>query len=266
MTNLEQILTMPYVDFMAFIKETNRAPGGEKMLVEMAKNTFLNHDKNVLHIACNTWSALRELHKLTGCTWTGIDINTNMVATAIELSKKEHLESKINYEAMNAHSLSFADQSFDISYTTWGMAFVPDKSKAISEMVRVTKDNWFVADIVMYYKQEVPDYLIDEMNTLMNINIQKWDKEFWVSLYESQWLKLFHQFEWEYAYVDNKKLLEYCRQMSFMNKDLTFEESLLVEYKLFRIMSLFAENHKYLGASLLIFRKIAPTDQISLFT
>ena len=267
MENLKKIIEMPYVDFMAFIQETNRAPWWEKMLVEMAKNTFLDKNKKILHIACNTWSALRELNKLTWCWWLGIDINDNMIQTAKTLRDKEWINSsEIDYKVMNWQELDVSDKYYDISYTTWWMAFVPDKSKAINEMVRVTKDWWFIADIVMYYKSDCPDYLIEEMNKLMNINIKKRDKNFWIDIYEWEWLSLFYQYEWEYTVVNNEKLLNYCRLMAWNNKTLSDDERLLVEYKLYWIMSLFVENHKYLWASLLIFRKKAINDQISLFS
>lgn len=264
--NLKKILNMPYVDFMAFIKETNRAPWWEKMLVELAKNTFMNESKKALHVACNTWSSLRELHKLTWCGGIWIDINPNMIQTANDLKKREFELESLDFRVMDGQNLDIENNSFDISFTTWGMAFVPDKPKAISEMVRITKDSWFIADIVMYYKETPPDYLINEMNNLMNINIQKRDKEFWINIYENAGLKLYYEFEWDYTNVTQEKMLNYCRVMSTNNTDLDEEEKKLVEYKLYRIMSLFAENHKYLWACLLIFRKNSINDQISLFT
>lgn len=267
MTNLEDILNMAYVDFMAFIKETNRAPGWEKMLIEMAKNTFMTNTKKAIHIACNTGSALRELNRLTGCSGLWIDINENMIKTANQLRDKEWINSSLlNYEVMDWEKLTISDQEFDISFTTWGMAFVPNKSKAIAEMVRITKDWWFIADIIMYYKQMPPEYLINEMNALMKINIQKRDKEFWINLYQEQGLSLFYEYDWSYADVNHQKLLEYCRIMAENRNELNKEQKKIIEYKLFWIMSLFTENHKYLWAKLLIFRKKTINEQISLFT
>ncbi len=265
---VEKIITMPYVDFMAFLKETNRAPGGEKMLTEMIKNVFLHSDAKFLHIACNTGSSTREVAKLTGAKGIGIDINENMVTTATELTAKEEMSEQVSYKVMNAQSLDFSDAEFNLVFSAGGVAFVPDKKKAIAEMVRVCKDDGFVADVVMYYKKDAPQYIIDEMNNLMNLNIQKWGIDYRVDTYEEQGLKLFHKYEGEYAHVDHKKLLEYCRYM--VNRpelsELSADEKKAAEYKLFRIMSLFTENHKYLGASLLIFRKKSVNEQWSLFS
>ena len=141
---LQEILNMPYVDFMAFIKETNRAPWWEKILLEMARSTFLNDSKRILHIACNTWSSLRELTKLTWCKWIWIDINKNMVSIALELKEKDNYTKNLDFKQMNAQNLDFKNQEFDIVLTTWGMAFVPDKPKVVKEMVRTCKDNWFI--------------------------------------------------------------------------------------------------------------------------
>lgn len=262
--NLEKILTMPYVDFMAFIKETNRAPWGEKMLLELAKNTFLSSNSSFLHVACNTGSSTRFISDLTKATGIWIDINENMVAVANDFASKE--KKKVVHQVMDAQNLAFHEQEFDLVFSAWGVAFIPNKKKAIQEMIRVTRNGGFVADIVMYYKEAPQDYLIKEMNTLMNIDIQKWDKDFWIDLYESQWLKLAYEYEGNYTPVTQEKLLSYSRAMSNLVENVSFSEKLLIEYKLYWIMSLFAENHKYLGATLLIFRKKDSLDQISLFT
>ncbi len=262
--NLEKILTMPYVDFMAFIKETNRAPWGEMMLLELAKNSFLSSDSSFLHIACNTGSSTRLISDLTKAKGIWIDINKNMVTVANDFSIREN--KKVTHQVMDAQNLSFQEQEFDLVFSAWGIAFVPDKKKAIQEMVRVTRNGGFVADIVMYYRQTPPDYLIKEMNTLMNINIQKRDKNFWINLYENQWLKLVYEYEGAYTQVTQEKLLWYSRKMSNLMENMSVSEKLLIEYKLYWIMSLFTENHKYLGATLLIFRKKDSLDQISLFT
>lgn len=267
-TNLENLVVMPYVEFMAFLKETNRAPGGEKMLIEMAKNVFLNSNSKFLHIACNTGSSTREISKLTNAKGYGIDINENMIRTAQELAKQEDMSEQIEFNNMDAQNLQYNNQEFDLVFSAGGVAFVPDKPRAISEMTRVCKDSWFVADVVMYYKNEVPQYIIDEMNALMNLNIQKRDLNYWISVYENEWLTLFHHHEWSYAVADHKKLLDYCKYMTHGREILPISEieKQLAEYKLFWIMSLFAENHKYLWAALLIFRKKSINEQAALFS
>ena len=100
----------------------------------------------------------------------------------------------------------------------------------------------------------------------MWLDIKKWDKDFWIDLYKNEWLELFHQYEWNYDNISHEKLMNYCKIMSKNTPNINEEEKQLINYKLFLIMSLFTENHKYLWASLLIFRKKTKTDQVSLFT
>ena len=167
--SLESTLNMPYVDFMAYIKETNRAPWGEKMLLELAKTTFLNDKKKILHVACNTWSSLRELSLLTQCQWIGIDINENMVKVANDLKWNDPLiKDLLDYKAMDGQNLNFEDGTFDVTFTTWWMAFIPDKKKWVQELVRVAKDWWFVADFIMYYKSNPPDWFYHERQSMSN--------------------------------------------------------------------------------------------------
>ena len=52
--NAKEIITMSYVDLMAFIGETNRPPGGKNSIRELVINTFVNSESSVLDVGCNT--------------------------------------------------------------------------------------------------------------------------------------------------------------------------------------------------------------------
>ena len=82
--DLNQIESMNYVQFMAFMNETNRPPGGKGAVRKVAQQVFLNSDNTVLDVGCNTGFISFELARLTKCSVIGVDISTEMIKVANE--------------------------------------------------------------------------------------------------------------------------------------------------------------------------------------
>lgn len=72
------------------------------------------------------------------CTVTGIDISEAMLAKA-----RRHADSrgtrKIRLSRMDATTLAFPDQSFDVVYAAYVVSAVPDPVRALKEMARVCR-------------------------------------------------------------------------------------------------------------------------------
>lgn len=139
---------MSYVDFMAFLKEINRPPGGKASIRIMALNTFLTKNHKVLHVGCNTGSSTRELAHLVKCKCWGIDVNRNMIKVAQDLTCKDNHKELLKFEVQDARSLSYKNNSFDLVFSAGSVAFMSDRDKAIREFIRVTKLWGFICDIV----------------------------------------------------------------------------------------------------------------------
>ena len=72
------------------------------------------------------------------CQVTGIDLSSSMLEKARERVAREHLRN-VRLLEMDAASLTFADDSFDIVYAPYLVSVVPDPVKVVREMHRVAK-------------------------------------------------------------------------------------------------------------------------------
>lgn len=74
----------------------------------------------------------------TNCHVTGIDLSAGMLEKARERVRREGLRN-VRLLEMNAETLTFADDSFDIVYAPYLISVVPDPVKVVREMRRVCK-------------------------------------------------------------------------------------------------------------------------------
>ena len=74
----------------------------------------------------------------SNCQVTGIDLSSSMLEKARERVKRERLRN-VRLIEMDAASLTFADDSFDIVYAPYLVSVVPDPVKVVREMHRVTR-------------------------------------------------------------------------------------------------------------------------------
>ena len=74
----------------------------------------------------------------SNCQVTGIDLSSSMLEKARERVKRERLRN-VRLLEMDAASLTFADDSFDIVYAPYLVSVVPDPVKVVREMHRVAK-------------------------------------------------------------------------------------------------------------------------------
>ena len=107
-----------------------------------------------LDVACGTadlaiGAALKHPH----ITVTGIDFVSEMVKEAKFKTEKEHLSLRINILQGDAVSLPFNDNSFDVTGIAFGIRNIPDRLKALSEMLRVTVPGGQVMVLEMTWPQ-----------------------------------------------------------------------------------------------------------------
>jgi len=105
-------------------------------LVEQAT---LRAGEQVLDVACGTGIVARTAAPLVGGegTVTGVDLNADMLAVARALPAPSG--ATIHYQAGNAQSLPFADESFDVTLCQHALSFFPDRVSALREMRRVLR-------------------------------------------------------------------------------------------------------------------------------
>lgn len=260
----QQVKKMSYVQLLANIDEVNRPPGGKDSVRQVVQNTFLKPSSKVLDVGCNTGYVTFEIARLSGATVKGVDISPEMIATAKRQVVKEKSPGTVSFQVCDGMDLPFKDQSFDAVVSGGSTAFIPDKTKALKEYARVTKLWGFVADINFFYKRKPPQALLKRLNASMNINIQPWTRSYWDELYRSTGLEQYYFSENDVKVPSKKEIEVYCATM-VTSVVATPGAKKLIKDRLCELMSLFAENHKYLAYGVFVLRKRATPEQASLF-
>jgi ubiquinone/menaquinone biosynthesis C-methylase UbiE len=260
----EKIKKMGYVDLMAFLGEVNRPPGGKNSIRLVVQNCLITKNSKVLDIGCNTGYVSFEIAHLAKCKVVGIDINKNMIKVAEKIRKEDPLGHLITFKVADAMNLPFPDETFDVVISGGSTAFIEDKLKALKEYKRVLKEWGFIADINFFYRIKPPTSLLRRLNSILEIEIQPWDMNYWLSLYEQCDLEKYFIYTDHIKPVSRAQIENYCSIMASdknLSKDIEFE----LRKKLLKIMNIFNENHKYLAYGIFILRKRPEKEQISLF-
>jgi ubiquinone/menaquinone biosynthesis C-methylase UbiE len=260
----EKIKKMGYVELMAFLEEVNRPPGGKNSIRLVVQNCFITKDSKVLDIGCNTGYVSFEIAHLAKCKVIGIDINKNIIKVAEKIRKREPLGHLIKFKVADAMNLPFPDETFDVVVSGGSTAFIEDKLKALKEYKRVLKQWGFIADINFFYRIKPPTSLLKRLTSILEVEIQPWDINYWINLYEQCDLEKYFIYTNHIKPVSQKEVKNYCSVMA-KEKNLPKEIETELKNKLTKIMSVFNENHKYLDYGIFILRKRPQKEQISLF-
>ena len=256
---------MSYVDFMAFLNEINRPPGGKKAVAKTIRKCFINSEDTVLDAGCNTGFVSFELSRLAECDVIGVDINENMIREAKDKLREENLNSSVRFEVQDLKDLDFADDTFDKVVCGGSTPFVQDVNKALKEYKRVVKPWGMVGEINFYYKKQPPERLLNKLNDLMGTDIDIWRKQDWINFYKNAGFEIFEVNPENIDPVSKNEIENYVGSMS-TKKDLSLAAKNALKERLTKIMNIFNENHKYLNYAVFILRNRGKKEQISLFS
>lgn len=96
----------------------------------------------VLDVACGTGNLAVPAAR-AGATVTGIDIAPNLVEQARRRARDESLS--ITFEEGDAEALPFADSSFGLVVSMYGVMFAPRPERAAAELIRVCRPGGTIA-------------------------------------------------------------------------------------------------------------------------
>lgn len=255
---------MSYVDLMAFLEEVNRPPGGKDSVRILTQNCFITKETKVLDVGCNTGYVSFEIVHLTKCSVVGVDISKKMISAAEKIRKKDPLGHLIKFKVANATNLPFGNEIFDVVVSGGSTAFIDDKIKAVQEYKRILKQWGFIADINFFYRFKPPTPLIKQLNSILEIEIEPWDMNYWINLYEQCNLEKYFIYTNRVRPVSRQAVKNYCSMMA-REKHLPKNIELALKKRLIETMKVFNENHRYLAYGIFIFRKRPNKEQISLF-
>jgi ubiquinone/menaquinone biosynthesis C-methylase UbiE len=96
----------------------------------------------VLDAACGTGNLAVHAAR-AGCQTSGLDLASNLIAQARARAEREGLS--IDYTEGDAEDLPYADASFDVVVSMYGVMFTPRPDVVAAELLRVTRPGGVVA-------------------------------------------------------------------------------------------------------------------------
>lgn len=102
----------------------------------LAETCDLRWDERVLDVAAGNGNASLAAAR-RGCKVTSTDYVGALLERGADRARADGLE--MDFHTADAEALPFADASFDVVLSTFGVMFTPDQAKAASEMVRVCR-------------------------------------------------------------------------------------------------------------------------------
>ena len=123
--------------------------GYQKMMRNLFEWIELKPGETVLEVGSGTGVVCRWLAQETGGAnpITGVDLNNYLMGEAKVLVQRENLESIIAFQEGNAEALPFADNSFDVIFSTTVMEEA-NAARMMGELIRVVKPGGRVGVVV----------------------------------------------------------------------------------------------------------------------
>ena len=171
----ERHLNSPAIPNLEAIKAKQKATweagdfGQIARSIENVAEEFMTHQPllrgaRVLDVACGTGN-LAIIAARNGCTVSGIDIASNLIAQARTRAAEAKLN--IDFKEADAEALPFDDEQFDLVVSMFGVMFTPRPEVAAAELQRVTKPggqlalaNWtpegFIGEMFNVFKAHLP--------------------------------------------------------------------------------------------------------------
>ena len=265
----EEIEKLSYTDFISLIKEENRPSGGKKTIREIAINSFINENSNVLEIGCTNGFSSIEINKITKCNVIGIDINKNSISNAIEKIKLNGLDNnKIKFEYGNAENLSkFKDNTFDLIICGNAISFISDKSKAINELIRVLKPNGFISIVPLWYKENPNQDIINKVNHELGFDIICYHEKDWTDFSDRN-LELYYKKNYSFIYCTQKQIEKYVEKMIDSKEHLkcySWDEIKAIKNRWCNTISIFNDNLSLTNYSVILLRKSMYEEEQEIF-
>jgi SAM-dependent methyltransferase len=263
---------MHYSELVGLIGERNRPSGGMRTVHTVAVHSFLRAESRVLEVGSNTGFTSVNLSLLCRCRAIGIDVNENSIAQAGSYAMAQGVADRVAFLHADATELPFGDASFDLVWASNVTSFIDDKGSAVSEYLRVLTPTGYLAAVPIYYLKTPPPSLLDRVGEAINARLRVWTRAEWIALFQDlarqRGLALELTFDRDYHYRDRAEALDsYCERIldrpGINSMPTDVRAAVARRYR--ACMSLFNENLRYCGYSILLFQKRMVQDEDELF-
>lgn len=262
--------TLPYVELISLLNETNRPPGGKGTVRYWIQNAFITSSTRVLEIGCNTGFTSLELARCTSCHVVGIDVSASAIECAQENLRHDvgSIQNRVHFQVGDAHSLDFPADSFDAIVCGGALSFVRDRPQAIQEIRRVSKPWGFVCVSPLCYHSPPPSRLLADLETVLGFPLHPYRADDWRTMMTGAGFEEYHTSEVKLQAKSEARIDEYVTMLAagypaFSELDEDLRATL--HQRLLQIFSIFNENHRYLQFLAGIFRKRHLEEQEELF-
>lgn len=128
-------------------------PGGLELTGELAVLCQVGKETKLLDVASGTGESACYLAQSFGCHVVGVDASDYMIEQATRKAAEKSLN--VEFKQGDAHSLPFADHTFDVVISECTTCIL-DKKRAIREMVRVAKPGGYVGIHDLCWQETTP--------------------------------------------------------------------------------------------------------------
>jgi SAM-dependent methyltransferase len=132
-----------YLDFQSIVGITKHM-GGLGATRELLALCHVDQAREVLEVGCGIGVGPANLARDAGCHVVGIDRSERMIEWAHRRAREHGVADLVELHVADAADLPFSDGRFDATYAESVLGFVPDRARALAEMVRVTRPGGFV--------------------------------------------------------------------------------------------------------------------------
>ncbi len=132
-----------YLDFQAIVGITKHT-GGAAATRELLALCHVDEARSVLEVGCGIGVGTADLARSHDCRVTGVDRSERMIEWAARRAREHGVGDRVELLVADATDLPFEDGRFDIAFAESVLAFVPDRLRALREMVRVVRPDGHV--------------------------------------------------------------------------------------------------------------------------
>jgi len=181
---------------LGYYTEEERAAGYKKKDFVQAKYDFVDEmlrwsglqgkPARVLDCGCGIGGTTRHLgrHFGEGTRLTGITLSPSQVRRATELAEEQGV-GNVDFQVMNALSMDFEDDTFDLVWACESGEHMPDKKAYVEEMTRVLKPGGTLVIATWCQREETPETpFSDDEKEQLKFLYEEWAHPYFVSVEE----------------------------------------------------------------------------------
>ncbi|MEV5047145.1 methyltransferase domain-containing protein [Streptomyces griseoincarnatus] len=259
---------MDYSRFVGLVRERNRPSGGIRSVQQAALHARIGPGSRVLEIGSNTGFTSVNIALLTGASVVGIDLQESSVAEATRYAEKQGVADRVEFRVGDVRSLPFPDGSFDAVWASNVVSFVDDKQAMLQECHRVLVPGGTLIAVPIYYRDLPPQSVVDRVSDAIACKVDVMSKADWRVFFESgREFELYHDEDYAYEDRSDRAIAEYCNVL--MSKEhlrsVDAHQAAQIRARLHDFMTLFNENLRYAGFSVMLLQKRLVQDEMELF-